>query len=370
MLSAKIRRNISRIIPYGVIWLVFSLVYVLMEKGFLGTLDHYPATGNPYNFTSSLFITPVSACLTGFFIGSLEIMYFNKRFRYMSFSKKILFKSVLYLVIILLFLLFLVTTAYSVQPGAGIFNSQVWHIVGAFFFSYNLLSVLIYITCILVVTQFYVEISESVSLSVLQNFFTGKYHQPIQEERIFMFLDMKSSTTIAENMGHVRYFEMLKEYYADLSEPVVEYYGEVYQYAGDEIIISWTLENGLQNSHCVLCFFAMKAALQRQAGKYREKFGLLPEFKAGFHLGMVTTGEIGVIRKEIVFTGDVLNTTARIQGLCNTYNVDNLLSGDLLTQLRLPEQFKIREFGENALRGKDGKIALFSLNVEGRPDTK
>lgn len=357
MLSAKVKRNISRIMPYGVIWLVFSFVYIVLEKGFLGQLHYYPVTGNPYSVESALLITPITAFLAGLFIGTLEIMYFNRRFRYMSFSKKILCKSVLYLVTILLFLLLLVTSGNLIQSG----GRQVWSVVWAFFLSYNLLSVVVYIAAILLVTQFYVEISESVSQSVLQNFFTGKYHKPIQEERIFMFLDMKSSTTIAESLGHVRYFDMLKEYYADLSDPVVQYYGEVYQYAGDEMIISWTLKNGLQNNNCVLCFFAMKAAIQQQAHKYQEQFGLLPGFKAGFHMGMVTTGEIGVIKKEIVFTGDVLNTTARIQGLCNSYNVDNLLSGELLSKLPLHDPFQIQGLGENVLRGKDEKIALFTI---------
>ncbi len=52
----------------------------------------------------------------------------------------------------------------------------------------------------------------------------------------------------------------------------------------------------------------------------------MPEFKAGFHIGKVITAEIGVIKKDIIFTGDVLNTTARIQGLSNTYEVDMITS--------------------------------------------
>jgi adenylate cyclase len=306
-------------------------------------------------------VTPVVSLITGLFLGTLEILYINKRFIHLSFSKKILYKSLIYLVIILLFLVVVVTVANSLQLGAPVFSRQVWTIAWAFFLNYTALSVVIYITAIVVVVQFYVEVSENVSLSVLQNFFTGKYHKPIQEERIFMFLDMRSSTTIAESIGHIRYFEMLKAYYSDLSAPVVSHYGEVYQYAGDEIIISWTLKNGLQNNNCVQCFFAMKAAIQQQADKYQEKFGLLPAFKAGFHLGMVTTGEIGVIRKEIVFTGDVLNTTARIQGLCNAYQVDNLLSGELIQQLDLDAQFKTQALGECALRGREEKIALFTV---------
>ena len=209
--------------------------------------------------------------------------------------------------------------------------------------------------------QFYTEVSESVSLSVLQNFFTGKYHKPVEEERIFMFLDMKSSTRIAESIGHIRYFEMLKEYYSDLSDSIINYSGEIYQYVGDEIVVSWTLKNGLQNNNCMLCFFDMKAAIKRQTEKYNGKFGLLPEFKAGFHLGKVTTGEIGVIKKEIIFTGDVLNTTARIQGLCNTYQVDILISHILIKKLDLDSKFQIKSLGENELRGRDEKIELFTI---------
>jgi len=69
-------------------------------------------------------------------------------------------------------------------------------------------------------------------------------------------------------------------------------------------------------------FFAMKEDLRKRADWYNKDFGLLPAFKAGLHFGKVTTGEIGALKKEIIFTGDVLNTTARIQGLCNHHKVD------------------------------------------------
>src|SRR5205085_4361151 len=118
--------------------------------------------------------------------------------------------------------------------------------------------------------------SDNLGHEVLNNFLTGKYHRPTEGERIFMFLDMRSSTTIAEQLGHVRYFEMLQQYYNDLSEPIVRYAGEIYQYVGDEIVVSWTLKNGLQNNNCTHCFFAMKAAIKKQDDKYKKRFGLLP----------------------------------------------------------------------------------------------
>ena len=105
----------------------------------------------------------------------------------------------------------------------------------------------------------------------------------------------------------------------------------------------------------------MKAALRKQAPKYQQMFDLVPEFKAGFHYGKVTTGEIGIIKKEIIFTGDVLNTTARIQGLCNHFGVDIIISADLLKKLDLAPRFQVQTLGENELKGRDEKIELFTI---------
>ncbi|MEO5685121.1 MAG: adenylate/guanylate cyclase domain-containing protein [Chitinophagaceae bacterium] len=361
MLSQKTKRNILRIIPFGVIWFIFSLVYTLLEKGLLGDLNYYPSTGNPYNFSRIIFITPLSALLTGLLTGIMEILYFGKLFAHISFGKKILYKSIVYLLIIASFLVLLTIAANAIELQASFFNSQVLRNARAFSSSYAFLSIIIYMAAIIVVTQFYTELSVNLGQGVLANFFTGKYHRPTEEERIYMFLDMKSSTTIAEHLGHVRYFEMLREYYADLSDPIIDYSGEIYQYVGDEMVVSWKLTNGLQNNNCIRCFFALQDALNKQTAKYQQNFGLLPCFKASFHLGKVTTGEIGVIKKEIIFTGDVLNTTARIQGLCNTYQVDLLISGQLMEKLSLPASFKIQGLGENELRGRDEKIALFTI---------
>lgn len=362
MLSPKIKRNISRIIPFGVIWLVAGVVYSLLEKGLLGDLPYYPPTKNPYNFGRNIIVIPLFALLTGLFIGTVEILWFNKFFIKRSFSKKIFCKTSIYLATIISFLITLTIIPNSLELQTTIFDKQVWDNTQAFFSDYSVFSVGVYMAAIIIGSQFYTEMSENIGQVVLFNFFTGKYHRPKEEERIFMFLDMKSSTRIAEILGHVKYFEMLKAYYSDLSDPIIQYSGEIYQYVGDEIVVSWNLKNGLGNHNCIQCFFAMKAAISKQTGKYQEKFGLLPTFKAGFHLGKVTTGEIGVIKKEIIFTGDVLNTTARIQGLCNTYEVDILISDKLIEKLDLHSEFQIKSLGENELRGRDEKVELFTIS--------
>lgn len=361
MLSQKTKSYIARIIPFGLIWLIFSFVYSLVEKGILGDLTYYPSTGNPYNFTRHIVSTSISALVTGLLIGTIEILYFNRLFIQKSFSKKIIYKSLIYLAIIISFLLMLTFIANSIELKTTVLNKQVRTNVWAFFSDYAFWSIVVFISMMIVASLFYTEVSESIGHGVLSNFFTGKYHNPKEEERIYMFLDMKSSTTIAESLGHLKYFEMLKAYYSDLSEPVITYRGEIYQYVGDEMVVSWKLKNGLQDNNCIQCFFAMKAAIQKQTSEYKKKFGLLPEFKAGFHLGKVATGEIGVIKKGIVFTGDVLNTTARIQALCNIYGVDILISDDLRKKLKPDSHVQIKTLGQKELRGRDEKMELFTI---------
>ena len=364
MLSPKNRRIVASIIPYGAIWLIFSFVYTFLEKGLLGPLDYYPGTGNPYSFRTAILTTPIAATLTGLCLGTLEILMISKWFKKSSFGKKILYKSGIYLIFISVFLILLVAFGEYLSLGKGFFSPELRDMVKAFLFTYAFFSILLFIASILVVTQFYIEVSEKVSLGVLQNFFTGKYNNPVEEERIFMFLDMKSSTTIAERMGHIRYFEMLKDYYSDLSDPIVTYSGEIYQYVGDEIVVSWNLKNGLYENNCIRCFFDMRSAMKSQELKYEAKFGVAPQFKAGFHYGKVTTGEIGVIKKEIIFTGDVLNTTARIQELCNQFKVDILISHNLISKLDLGAAYQIQSLSQFELRGRGEKMELFTISQQ------
>lgn len=240
-----------------------------------------------------------------------------------------------------------------------------WNKYYAFFFSITHLSTILQLSFSLLVSLLYAEIGEHLGHHVLLNFFTGKYHKPISENRIFMFADMKSSTSMAEELGHIVYFDLLQSYYHDLSNAIIKNKGEVYQYIGDEIVISWKSEEGIRNNNCINCFFQMKKDLQAQKEQYVQKYGMYPDFKAALHCGPVTTGEIGALKKEIFFTGDVLNTTSRIQGLCAAYQTDLLLSKTLLNQLRLPSSYTVKMVDKVHLRGKTEPLAIATIGLHG-----
>ncbi|MCB0791620.1 MAG: adenylate/guanylate cyclase domain-containing protein [Flavobacteriales bacterium] len=195
------------------------------------------------------------------------------------------------------------------------------------------------------------------------DYLTGRYARPRGEMRIFMFLDMRSSTTIAEKLGHVKYFQLLNDVYADITDPVVYSSGTVYQYVGDEVSVTWQLRRGLKDQRCIRCFFDIKRKLASRARYYQDHYGLVPQFKAGFHYGEVTTGEVGLVKKEVIFSGDVVNTAARIQNSCNAHDVDVLVSKELLDILRLPEDtYRTRHIGEIPLKGKRQEVSLWTIS--------
>jgi adenylate cyclase len=360
-ISAKHKRNIYKILPFGVFWWAFGVIYSLLEKGLLGNSDHYPATGNAYEFSGALITTAMGSTVMGLILGTAEILLLSRYFSQRSFGAKIIIKSCLYLISICLFLITLTFITNSSRLGLSIYNPLVVKSALTFFLNFAFWSVVIYMGAIINISLFISEVSDNLGQGVLINFLVGKYHKPREEERIFMFLDMKSSTTIAEKLGHVNFYKLLNAYYADITDAVLQTSGEIYQYVGDEIVVSWQLRKGLQNNNCLRCFFLIKQIFESVSEKYIREFGLIPGFKAGLHYGKVTTGEIGVVKKEIIFTGDVLNTTARIQSTCNAYDIDILVSDDLLAKLKTEDEFTLTEIGECELRGKDEKVKLQTL---------
>jgi class 3 adenylate cyclase len=194
-----------------------------------------------------------------------------------------------------------------------------------------------------------------------------RWRKPRQELRIFMFLDMRSSTSIAENLGDSRYFQLLHEIYADVADPVVYSEGDIYQYVGDEISVSWKLERGARNERCIRCFFAIQDKLRARAGHYRDKYGTVPVFKAGLHFGPVTSGQVGLVKRQTIFSGDAVNTTSHIQAMCNPLGVDILVSKDLLDVLLLsPAKYPVLPMGSIPLKGKRKAVELFTVARPGQ----
>ena len=358
------KRDLAKIVQFGIVWVIGGILYSLVEYGILGDSKIYPSTKNLYEFKTSMLSAILSSLVIGLLIGTIETRLVNSYFETRKFWQKLVHKTGLYVTLIIVLLLISFLVVSSIRLNVSIFDPKAMESVFQFIGNFSFWSIMIFAGAITISAIFIAEVSDYLGGGIFNNFFTGKYHHPREEERIFMFLDMNSSTTIAEKLGHKYYFQLLKKYYADLTEAIIQSGGEVYQYAGDEIIVSWDLKKGLADNNCIQCFFNIKKTFQSTSDEYIKRFGLVPKYKAGFHYGKVTTGEIGVLKKEIFFTGDVLNTTARIQSICKQYETDILISKDLLSLLNRNDTYKVVPIGKCKLKGRNKKIGLFTIEYK------
>jgi adenylate cyclase len=121
------------------------------------------------------------------------------------------------------------------------------------------------------------------------------------------------------------------------------------------------LKDGTHNLNCINLFFHIQKNIENKKKTYLDKYGVYPEFKAGLHFGKVIAGEMGDIKKDIVYHGDTVNTTARIQAECNKYNKKVLISKELLDNLELNDKYKVESMGFIILRGKEKELELYGI---------
>lgn len=215
-------------------------------------------------------------------------------------------------------------------------------------------------TSVGLMTVFLIQVSDKYGPGNLTNFLLGRYFRPRREDRAFMFMDLRSSTTIAEQLGELLFFEFIRDFIRDTTPAILRCRGEIYNYLGDEILITWSMENALSHNNCVEVFFAARRDLEARRHRYESKYGLMPVFKAGLHCGQVVCGEIGLVKRDIAYSGDVLNTAARIQSMCNELGQDLLVSEKIYRKLKR-NRYPARAIGEVSLKGKAHPLTLFAI---------
>ena len=96
-------------------------------------------------------------------------------------------------------------------------------------------------------------------------------------------------------------------------------------------------------------------------GDYTAQFRVVPSFHAALHIGAVVTGEMGDIRREIVYLGDTVNTTARIEKACKELGEPILASGELIARLDLPISMAAKSLRRIRLPGKAEEVELYRV---------
>lgn len=311
-------------------------------------------------FFSTLVVAVIFGFLHGTILGLCDYYLDKSFFQKQSLGKTILIKVGISFIVLVILVMML---KYFIMPSLfGSFFSislqqknKVWHLVfimlAVYYFSMSLL------------ISFINQVNKKYGPGVLVPLLLGKYRMPREEVRVLMFMDLNASTSIAEKLGHIRYSEFIRDSFMDINFVVTSYTGaEIYQYVGDEIVLTWLFRES-ENNHlaCIDFFFACHNRFQERKEFYFEQYQVVPSFKAGVHVGKVTAVEIGDIKREIAYHGDTMNTAARILGLCNDYQKKILVSDRILPHLHNDHQYAIEGLGKIKLRGKMQEVEIASV---------
>jgi adenylate cyclase len=344
--------QIEKIALITVFWTIISVFQFFTGYTTLLELNCDLSGLSPWPFFQGSLLTGLVGGLTG---GGLIVFLWSNWLRTRSYGWALMGILASYTIV---FLIVHVVNSFFTDAQTGRTDGSIQQIASPY-----MLSSYLYWLMIVLITLVALLVNDKYGPGVFRSFMLGRYFHAKREARIFMFLDLRGSTTIAEQLGERRYFNFLKDVFSDATPGILSSKGEIYQYVGDEIVISWKEGTGVQGANCLQCYFNIQQLLLDRSSYYiREYDGIKPEFKAGLHYGHVMIGEIGIVKRDIAYSGDVLNTTARIQAKCNELGVGILLSGHLLEKLgAIQDLFRPIKIGSIALRGRQEPVTLYTV---------
>jgi len=188
----------------------------------------------------------------------------------------------------------------------------------------------------------------------------GKYHRPVLERRIFLFLDIKGSTALVERLGPIDARALIGKFFFDISGPITDLGGEIYRFTGDGVVAVWDWNQGVARNRIARAIDAIDDAVAREAEYYRDKFGHVPDYRIGVHGGPIVACEEGDTKRAVGFYGDTIHVAARLEQKARELGVDCVLSGDVAKrQAGLGD--RLRAIGDEPVRGIAEPIKVYEL---------
>ncbi len=186
-----------------------------------------------------------------------------------------------------------------------------------------------------------------------------------------LFVDIIGFTRVSATLTSVSTMALLREYLAIFEEAVFAHDGTLDKFLGDGLMATFgTPEPGPENAtNAVRCARMMGEKIVAWNAK-RIASGFEPlRVGIGLHHGEVVLGDIGGERRmEFAVIGDTVNVANRIEALTRKLDIAILASQDVMDAVRRENNPDVLEgfvdFGEHALRGREGLIRLWGRAVE------
>jgi len=178
-----------------------------------------------------------------------------------------------------------------------------------------------------------------------------------------LFVDIAGSTGLAERLGGVGIHRFLDRTFRLPTLVVVDYRGEVLNYVGDEVIVTWRESSGAIEGRPLQCFMAMREALAQASSRFESEFGAVLKIRGSLHFGPVIVGEIGNVKRAIVFNGDVMNTAASLEELSRKVDGGFLASRAAMERFSSPPRVATCDLGRMPIRGRADGIDVVGIDV-------
>lgn len=191
--------------------------------------------------------------------------------------------------------------------------------------------------------------------------FTGRYRLPVKEKRLFLFIDLINSTAIAERLGPLEFTHFKHDFFCALAQPLLSTHGTIVQYVGDEVMLTWSIKD-LDEQTCPFVFIEQaRKRINQQKSYFEQRYGALPLFRSGIHAGEVVVAEVGDTRRDIVYSGDVVNSAARLLQACRPEGVELLISEEAAQLIHAGFRQNLRRHGALQLRGRQGGMKVWTV---------
>lgn len=349
---------LSSIGKQGFFWIIaYSLLFTLL---YLNSITFFTAMGESQqtSLAPSFLLIIFLGIFFGVALGLIDDILKRRFFVSRPLGISILIGSLLYFIVLMLMINI---SKYVILDLSGeLFISKNTRSIVAENWKYYNYILMLYTFFMTLMMSFINQMNKKFGPGMLLPFLFGRFRYPREEERIFMFLDLTSSTKLAEKLGHVKYSALIQQSFLDINIIVKKYNAEIYQYVGDEIVISWPSQQ-FQNFAPIAFFFAVQEHFKSREEFYGAQFGIHPGFKAGVHKGMVTAVEVGDVKRDIAYHGDTLNVASRLENLCHTYQSSILISGAVKQLGNNQDEFHTTSLGFQNLEGRQSPIEIFSV---------
>jgi adenylate cyclase len=175
-----------------------------------------------------------------------------------------------------------------------------------------------------------------------------------------LFSDVRSFTTIAEQLGPHGTVAMLNNYFERMVDCISAQAGMLDKFIGDAIMAVFGLPIAAEDDEdrALRAAIAMIRSLREWNLEREQRGEPVIDMGVGINTDSVVAGNIGSPKRmDYTIIGDGVNLAARLESACKQYGARILLSE--LTQAKLKGVYRLREVDKVIVKGKTKPVAVF-----------